>query len=354
MQAWRRRWRQTRKVTTMRPDHARDIRNALVDPWGLCEKLGLTRGAKRQAGRGALVCCPVHGERDPSCSVTVGPDGTIRVRCFACDFSGDALGLVAQVRGLSTRTAFAEVLAEAAELAGLISLAYDLRQGRPPREYEPPPPPEPRPEPEYPPGDEVQALWESAGPVSRDQDCAATLIGRRIDPSVAREQNLVRAIGRGSAMPPWATKGGRSWLETGHRILLRVWDASGVCRSVRAWRTKSGDETLPKRLPPAGRRSSGLVLANRPAVGMLLGRTRPREVVIVEGEPDWLVWSTRDPGVPVVGVGSGWWTAEHAARIPNDADVWIRTHTDAAGERYAAHVAETIGDRCAIWRKRAA
>lgn len=96
-------------------DLRRDPRGS--DPTSLCKALGIDSRAKRQAG-GLLVCCPVHQEKDPSCSVTRGPDGTIRVRCHACGWSADALGLVAVVHGLDVRKDFREVLSTFAALIG--------------------------------------------------------------------------------------------------------------------------------------------------------------------------------------------------------------------------------------------
>lgn len=99
-------------------DDAREVRERLRDPRALSEALGLAKGAQRQA-RGVLVACPWHKEKTPSCSVTVGDDGTVRVHCFGCHASGDALSLVAAVRGLDIKADFTRVLEEAASLAGL-------------------------------------------------------------------------------------------------------------------------------------------------------------------------------------------------------------------------------------------
>jgi len=100
--------------------HARDdalrLRRELVDVRKLCAALGLMKGAKPQA-RGLLVICPWHAEKHASCSVTLGPDGTVRVRCFTCQASGDALALIARVRELDIKRQFLNVLAEAARIA---------------------------------------------------------------------------------------------------------------------------------------------------------------------------------------------------------------------------------------------
>jgi DNA primase len=101
-----------------RPNPAGEIRRLLVDPPCVAEALGLAEGAARQA-RGITVRCPWHNERTPSCSITVGADGTLRAHCFGCGHGGDVLHLVAQVRGLDLRRDFMRVLDEAAQVAGV-------------------------------------------------------------------------------------------------------------------------------------------------------------------------------------------------------------------------------------------
>ena len=63
-------------------DDTAHIRAALDDARGLAEALGLLDGRRgrdwqSQPG-GVLVLCPWHDERSPSCSITLGPDGTVR------------------------------------------------------------------------------------------------------------------------------------------------------------------------------------------------------------------------------------------------------------------------------------
>lgn len=103
------------------PDRVAEIRRALIDPRRLCQALGLLEGYRpgRQANGGLLIRCPVHADRTPSCSVRLGPDGTIAVKCQGCGWSGDAITLVAVARGLDVRGEFVAVLREAGELAGV-------------------------------------------------------------------------------------------------------------------------------------------------------------------------------------------------------------------------------------------
>ena len=52
----------------------------------------------RKSGKGYIACCPVHGDKNPSMSVTE-KDGKVLCYCFSCGASGlevaDALGLPA-------------------------------------------------------------------------------------------------------------------------------------------------------------------------------------------------------------------------------------------------------------------
>jgi len=175
-------------------------------------------------------------------------------------------------------------------------------------------------------------------------------VSRRIDPIEVSLRDLARSIPDGISLPDWARYGGSTWTSTGHRMLLRVYDHRGQFRSVRAWRVIDGD--TPKRLPPAGRRASALVLANRMALGMLRRQVCPLDLVIVGGEPDFLVACTAwRPGVAVIGIGSGSWSDDFARAIPLRTRVVVATHNDKAGDRYAETVIETLGKR-PIWRWR--
>lgn len=124
------------------PDRAAEIRRELSDPRRLVLGLGLGKGAQRQAG-GFLVRCvdPNHDDRGPSLSITIGPDGTIRAKCFGCPLTGDALTLVALANGLDPRRDFRAVLAEAGRLAGID--VEGALAGRSERKAEPSPTPPP-------------------------------------------------------------------------------------------------------------------------------------------------------------------------------------------------------------------
>jgi DNA primase len=334
---------------------ARELRRAplLMDPAALCSALGLLEGAQRQGG-GLLVKCPAHADRTPSCSVRRGADGTVACRCHGCEWTGDALGLVAVVGGLDVRRDFPAVVARAAELAGI---AYGAAWTRPPRPTVSAPPPR-----EYPPAGEVRALWSACRPALDDAEVSAWLRSRGLDAGDVEARDLARALPPSGALTWWARYQGRPWPEAGYRCILPLFDRTGAMRSVRARQITGGEG--PKALPPAGHAAGRLLLAD--ALGRMLLETGarpawwpagvPLRVVIAEGEPDFLTWATRSSDAEasafaVLGLpGSGAWSAALAGRVPDGARVVVRTDADEAGDRYAHAVAASLVPRCEVLR----
>jgi hypothetical protein len=117
-----------------------------------------------------------------------------------------------------------------------------------------------------------------------------------------------------------------------------------------------------KALAPSGFEVRGLLLADPLARAMLEGADGAAELVrdvglvVTEGEPDYLAWSARwgadypEDAPAVVGLVSGAWTADVAARVPDGAAVVIRTHLDPSGDAYAEQVVNTLASRCTLRR----
>jgi len=319
----------------------------LADPARICKSLGLDEGAKRQA-RGLIIRCPSHGDRNPSCSVTEGPDGTLRVKCFSCEFTADALGLIE----IALNVPFVEAINEACDMVGR------PRPGEPEARSWTPPPVDtraPRPEPQYPWSSDLARFWGSLAPVAGHALADTMLRRRAIDPEAVDRFGLARTITGRTTLPDFAKYRGSadhpmSWGETGHLLIVPAYDHTGTMRSVRAWRVLESDAgDMPKRLPPAGCKASGLVLANCDAQSWMRGELGPCVVVVAEGEPDYLTHATRFDG-PVIGILSGSWTPEFAAAVPIGSTLLLRTDRDEAGSRYAKQIVDTVGDRCHIRR----
>lgn len=332
-----------REAVTAIRDYAAEIRRTLKDPARVVRMLNLTKGALRNS-QGVSVLCPVHSERTPSCSITVGREGTLSAHCFGCQWQGDLFALVAAVMGLDEKREFRDTMISAAELGGLNEIADELRGGKPASTSRPmPPEPEVGDEREYPPLAEVQQLWANALPVS-EVECARVALERR---GLQPGPELARAIT--GALPRWARYQGSSWLQSGHRIALPVFDALGALRSVRAWQVDPG-AAGPKRLPPAGHRSGGLVLANDAALRWLRGPSGTLKLVVVEGESDFLSACQLCAGHAIVGIYSGAWTQEFADRVPLGSLATIHTDHDAAGDKYAAQITKTLVGRAHVKR----
>jgi hypothetical protein len=242
---------------------------------------------------------------------------------------------------------FRQVLAEGAALAGHLSLEAEILDGKPRADRKPVARPVAMPPTEYPDADEVRALWANATAPADDVEASRYLVGRVLDPVLVGSLGLAKVIR--APLPQWARYGSREWLDTGHRLVCRAFDARARARSVRAIRVRDGD--TPKRLPPKGRKAAGLALLNRAAYDMVRGAAKTETLVIVEGEPDWLTRSTINADAAVVGLVSGSWTDEFAETVPSGCRVLIRTHEDEAGEKYARQViASLVGKDCLIRR----
>lgn len=245
----------------MAHDHARrdEVRAALSDPQRLCDALSLTDGARRQP-TGLFVSCPVHAENTPSCSVTIGPEGGIRVKCHGCGFAGDAFSLVAAVNGLKLPADFAKVLDIAGDIAGVASI--------------------PRPLQSLPPAVDVGKAW--AGLPSLDADGWEYLGGR----GLADAADLCRAIPSVGAPANLA----------GMRLAVELRDARGRVVAIQARNlldgkahdfrvlgsTKAGVFGDPSRLSASSVRWAIIVegLTDYLAASIAIGKDNPRAVVL--------------------------------------------------------------------------
>lgn len=218
--------------------------------------------------------CPHHRERDPSCSVQAR-DGRVVAKCHACDWRGDSLALVAEVRGLDVRSRFADVLAEGAELAEIYPTTDAPRRREPPA-------PRPALEPEPPALSDavfdslVSALVE-VSPVTAEPDVRAYLAGRGL---------LHEAEAAGWGALPVADD---QW-----RVLAYPIELAG--RSMLAERT-TDDEAWAAGLEAF--RLSGLAMLDKRGALVLDGHGFPRcsfadhRLVIPHRSPDGLIYAAK-------------------------------------------------------------
>lgn len=291
-----------------------------------------------------------RGDRRGAVGIPHKPGGW---RCFECEAGGDAIDFVA----------YALAGARFRDLPA--SRRPDVRtwfEGAPGRAWSRVPAAAAAQEPDYPPLAEVGALWASCRPVNDVTAASGYLQFRGIDASVVAVRDLARALPAGR-LPAWARLGARSWVESGHRLVVPLFDALGRMRSVLA-RSIERSPTL-KSTAPRGFGRAGLLLADRLGRGMLEHGRAPRwwpeqqpfDIVVAEGEIDHLLWAARadrKAGPAVLSVVSGSWTSATAARIPLGAHVTIATDADAQGDKYADIIAATLLGRAHAVRHREA
>ena len=222
--------------------------------------------------------------------------------------------------------------------------------------------------PTYPPLRAVEALWDAADSVLAHEEACAYLERRGLDPELVSRFGRCRYLPKGASLPrelnaelrdalPKIECGG-AWQYAplhGFRLLFPLLDSLGNVRSLQLRCVVDHGEKLRAKSVALKPQKRGLVLANRAGLAMLRrdpGRKtfwgdRPLEVVIVEGETDFLCAACEDAPEDkiraVFGISSGAWTEAHAVSIPERATVIIATDNDAAGDKYADKICGTLG-----------
>lgn len=319
----------------------------------VAERLGVWAVERRGVSPCPSCGADQRGSRDPRAPIGLTADG-VGWRCHRCQAGGDALALAgwALAGDPAPRGAAFRAVLEAVGTVEQWPRVARPAIGRPVHRA-----PESRP-----PLHEVVALWRACGPVDDDPACAGWLRSRGLDPTTVRDLDLARALPECS-VPRWARARGARWTESGHRLIVPLFDALGRLASMRA-RVVTAGQDRPKALAPASHTTAGLVMADALARRLLTGDADAVELVrdvgllVAEGGPDHLTWATRwgadgalDRAPAVVGVESGAWTAEVAARVPDGVRVLVATHDDATGDLYAAAIVASFGPRpVEVWR----
>lgn len=298
----------------------------------LDELLARLDGVKR-CGPHHMARCPGHEDRGPSLSVRE-EDGKILVHCFAGCTTRD----VVDALGLELRDLFTD----------------DGERDRAP--WAKPSRPAPKPERyEGPWSATVRRVWNDCVPVGDDPEVRAFLDARGIAIDRVELGDLARALPRRPSLTWHFAIGGKSWLETGHKLVLPCWSPTGELAALHA---RCIVEHAQKTLWPIGTRVRGVTFANDVALLVLRGEPLPwwsRNVAIVEGATDFLALATQasdaDELAPaVLGLAAGTWSPELAARVPDGALALIATDDDEAGDRYAETVADDLEGRCVLRR----
>lgn len=194
----------------------------------------------------------------------------------------------------------------------------------------------------HPPRADVRAFWAAAAALNHSPQARRWLGGRGLSSLDLQALDLARVVPNRRCIPSWM-RGGRA-----HCVMLPLYNAMGELASVRL-----RDPRRPRfRGVPKGYSLKGAVMANAAALAMLRDGVTPSRLIICEGETDFLTVAmlagTSD--IAVIGVSSGSWTPDIAARVPNRVQVHLWTDHDPAGDRYADAIARTLHPRCMVVR----
>lgn len=316
---------------------------AIKELFGGAELLALAADLDlRHRGSGRNRCeCPGCRNGDPRGASLGERDGVGVWKCHRDEqHRGTAIDLLALARAIGNR----EALEQLEWRAGLARSLPMRRTAVPPAR---------------PPAHEVAEVWaQTCRPLSLVPEMAAEWAARGIDMAHVEDRDLARALQPGAELPRWAFGAGQSWSAGAHRLIVPLFDSAGRLASLHA-RAAGVPDGRPKGLSPLGCTVAGLIMADPLARLMLAGAdpgaetVRRCDLVVAEGVPDFLTWATRwgdaAEGAPaVLGLISGSWTEEIAARVPDGTAVYVRQHADEAGAKYTARVLETLGARCSV------
>lgn len=335
-------------------------------------------GYELRKGASALSCkCPACGverrhrkSHDRRGSVGMPHAKPQAWHCFTCEAAGDAIDFASyHIGGARFRDLPSE---RKDEVKAWFGFDEDRRVFEPVARSKP----AERPvvlenlEAEYPPRSEVERFWDSLRPVDQVDDAAAYLAFRGIEP-VAKllEHDCVRAMPLGAPCPAWAGFGRQTWSETGHRLIVPLYDFQGELRSVIARSVERAPAKKSLGVQGYGRR--GLVMAGSYGREMLLTgaqahwhRLERLRLTVHEGEVDVLraVAQGADDVLEedyrpaafraVLGIFAGSFTRDIASRVPSGTTVVLATDADDEGDKYSKEIEERIGSRCDFERVR--
>jgi hypothetical protein len=324
----------------MTVDIKKVCRYELSDPETVLSRLGLLPERPKRNSKGIFIPCPWHAENDASFHVRTHPgDGTLSGHCFGCGKTVDVFELIAHVHNLSLTNEFPQIIETAKALAGIQGL-----------EGYKPPPAKKAPPPEFP--DEQSLLHMTMNRVELHADPAAVKWATSRGYDVRRISRECYVLPKDMQLPEWAMlpkKPGRkqrTWNDTGHRLIIPLYDHDGRFRSVKA-RHIEGKSAI-KNFNPRDRSCVGLCFANKIGQRILHGELFENcNIVFVEGETDFLMAVSRSTTgrIAIFGVYSGGWSNAHAVRVlrsTGNPKVVYLLDKDTAGDNYKKMIKKTF------------
>ena len=321
-------------------DEIENLKAKLVDPLAVCMALELADGHRAQSG-GIVIRCPWHDDTNPSCSVTVGEQNTLRGHCFSCGATKDVIDLVAIAKQLDVTTQFADVLREAHAVVALLETTPNVA-------------PEEDRSLDFALFDRAARILLEAAPISAARDVASYLERRGLLQAALRHMwgalpaeavkqsqltsKIAREIGDEAWMRTGLAVGPTSFKHPTHVIVIPWRDEQG--RIVTLQRRRLDDDD-PRYVMPAGRPA-----LTPYGVEHLVTAADSGEVAFVEGAFDVLaaetLYESHGLNRVVLGIpGVGSWNPAWAKFCPGRT-CHIAVDRDDAGEKVAAKMADDL------------
>jgi hypothetical protein len=287
--------------------------------------------------------CPLHGGSNDSFGIYEAEEGGARWHCHsACGAGGDAIQFVATRHGYRpgdpypTGELFRRVVADLLDLDGATVEGFGLA-------------PAAKGSKRYPPLEEVHSVLEHSLDLDPD-DPSPLKIGGRERPGIGSRAQL-RGLGLAHPLvrlidPSWPAEDRPEWARKWAGAVIALYDSRGSAVTVHNRRTRPGKV---KGINPKGFRVGDAVAANAVAVDLLAGDRVAKEcaravgVVIVEGVPAFLAWSSWHPG-PVFGLPGQVVPSSTLRRLPKDALIRLDIDPDAAGLKYLSSLLWGLAD----------
>jgi 5S rRNA maturation endonuclease (ribonuclease M5) len=198
----------------------------------------------------------------------------------------------------------------------------------------------------YPPADEIKAIFDSATPIHlcRDKRVLDWCRLRGLDPrklmhgprvlDMSFDFEGLTKIERNEKEMPWLSKE----MVNKYPVIIPMVDYRGNLKSfISRPLTKS---MRPKSRLPLGWNSKNLYFVNVPSWKFLTRKSSPSDIIITEGEIDFL--SVSQKGYPVIGINNG--SIDHLQLMPwhTGQKIHVACDNDAAGNRLANQIPNQV------------
>lgn len=195
----------------------------------VARKVGLSLGRRNDLSPCPACRAEKRGTSDRRGPIGMTADG-MGWRCHRCDVGGNAVTLAA-METLNVTTTDGLSSGQWSQLrqwwTGLSGNSENRRSSKPQTVQHPK-------EPLRPPRGEVEEVWTAASRVDEDVEVRQWLENRGLNSGCVADRDLARAVPKNIDLPPWCSFRRRPWTDSGHRLIVKMFDSTGEFKSIHA------------------------------------------------------------------------------------------------------------------------